>query len=55
MSGRGKIAMFLLVVLLLGMSIVVSGCTSQGGREQERPAEKQNPPEEDSTEQDKLK
>lgn len=54
MNGRGKIAILLLVVLLLGMSVVASGCTSQGPQEQERPAENQSPPEEDSTEQDEL-
>ncbi len=54
MGSRGKIAILLLVVLLLGMSVVASGCTTHGPKEQERPAENQSPPEEDSTEQDKL-
>ncbi len=54
MNGRGKIVILLLVVLLLSMSVVASGCTSQGPKEQERPAENQSPPAEDSTEQDKL-
>ena len=51
-SRRGKIATLLLVVLILSMSVVASGCTSQGPQEQERPAENQSPPEEDSTEPD---
>lgn len=51
-SRRGKIATLLLVVLILGMSVVASGCTSQGPQEQERPAENQSPPAEDSTEED---
>ncbi len=54
MNSRGKIAILLLVVLLLGMSVVASGCTTQGPKEQERPAENQSPPEEDSTEADDL-
>ena len=54
MGSRGKIAILLLVVLLLSMSVIASGCTSQGPQEQQSPAEKQSPPEEDSTEQNEF-
>jgi hypothetical protein len=53
MDSRGKIAILLLVIVLLSMSVAFSGCTSQGPKEQQRPAENQSPPAEDSTEQDK--
>lgn len=51
--GRGRMAV-LLLVLLLGLTMPVYGCTSQGPQEQQRPAEEQNPETEDRTETDEL-
>ena len=47
---KGKVAVLLLTVLVLSLGVISCGFTSQGTQEQNRPAENQNPPEEDSTE-----
>jgi len=47
---KAKIATLLLVILILGMSATACGFTSQGSQEQNRPAENQNPEEEDKEE-----
>ncbi len=41
---RGKIAVFLLAMLILGLSAVASGCLSQGPQEQKVPPESQKMP-----------
>lgn len=48
---RGKTVVLLLVVLILGLSVPACGFTSQGPREQERPAENQSPATQDRTEE----
>ena len=48
---RGKIAALLLVMLILNLT--GSACLSQGTQEQNRPAERQNPAEEDAKEGNK--
>jgi flagellar basal body-associated protein FliL len=47
---KGKIAVLLLAILVLNLSVAACGFTSQGSQEQNRPAENQNPAEEDETE-----
>ncbi len=47
---RGRIAVLLLAILVLSLSVGAYGCTSQGPREQERPAENQSSAEEDAEE-----
>lgn len=47
---KAKIAVLLLMVLILSLSMFACGFTSQGSQEQNRPAENQNPAEEDETE-----
>ena len=49
--GRGKIAVLLLVMLILNLT--AGACFSQGTQEQNRPAERQNPAEEDAKEGNK--
>jgi hypothetical protein len=48
-----KIAALLLALLVLGPSVSACGFTSQGTQEQNRPAEVQNPEEEDTAEENK--
>jgi len=48
-----KIAALLLAMLVLGPGVGACGFTSQGTQEQNRPAESQNPEEEDATEANK--
>jgi flagellar basal body-associated protein FliL len=49
---KAKIVVVLLAILILVLSVSISACgfTSQGSQEQNRPAENQNPAEEDKTE-----
>ena len=47
---KGKIAVLLLTILILNLCVAACGFTSQGSQEQNRPAENQNPEEEDETE-----
>ncbi len=47
---KGKIAMLLLAILVLNLSVIACGFTSQGTQEQNRPAENQGPKEEDKEE-----
>src|SRR5215211_3600622 len=54
-KGRGKIAALLLAMLLAMLLLNLTGgaCLSQGTQEQNRPAERQNPAEEDAKEANK--
>lgn len=47
---KGKIAVLLLAILVLNLSVIACGFTSQGSQEQNRPAENQGPREEDREE-----
>jgi flagellar basal body-associated protein FliL len=47
---KARIVVLLLAILILTLSVVACGFTSQGSQEQNRPAENQNPAEEDKTE-----
>jgi len=47
---KGKIAVFLLTVLVLLSAMACAGYTSQGPQEQQRPAENQTPAQEDTEE-----
>ena len=47
---KGKIIVLLLAMLILNLSVAACGFTSQGSQEQNRPAENQKPPSEDTTE-----
>lgn len=49
-KSKGKIVVLLLAVLVLNLNVIACGFTSQGSQEQNRPAENQNPEEEDKTE-----
>lgn len=50
---KSKIAAFLLAMLVLVPGVSACGFTSQGTQEQNRPAEVQNPEEEDNEEENK--
>jgi flagellar basal body-associated protein FliL len=47
---KAKIVVLLFAILILILSVVACGFTSQGSQEQKRPAENQSPAEEDKTE-----
>lgn len=47
---KAKIAVLLLAILIFSANVAACGFTSQGSQEQNRPAENQNPKEEDAEE-----